>query len=415
MRVELLAIGDELLLGFTVDTNSAFLARELSAMGVAVGRRLSVGDDEAEIVTAVTESLSRAQGVIVTGGIGPTNDDVTRPAMAAAFGRRLRRDDSIAAHLEALWRSRGRSGTQPPANLLQALIPEGARVIGNLHGTAPGFWLEREDGRWAAVMPGVPREMRAMFTESVRALIAQRAGGAAVIQSLTLRTTGVPESQLPGMLGDLAGGAPAVSLAYLPLLDGVDLRLTVRGHPPAESAELLRRTAAQVRERLGDVIYAEGETDLAAVVIDACRNRRLTVGVAESCTGGLLGSRLTAVPGASDVFRGGLIAYDNAVKIESLGVPGSLIEEHGAVSEQVVVAMAAGVRSGTGADLAVAITGVAGPGGGTADKPVGTVWLALADRVAAHARHARFFGDREEIRRRASQAALDLIRRKLAG
>jgi nicotinamide-nucleotide amidase len=415
MRVELLAIGDELLLGFTVDTNSAFLARELSAMGVAVGRRLSVGDDEAEIVTAVTESLSRAQGVIVTGGIGPTNDDVTRPAMAAAFGRRLRRDDSIAAHLEALWRSRGRSGTQPPANLLQALIPEGARVIGNLHGTAPGFWLEREDGRWAAVMPGVPREMRAMFTESVRALIAQRAGGAAVIQSLTLRTTGVPESQLPGMLGDLAGGAPAVSLAYLPLLDGVDLRLTVRGHPPAESAELLRGTAALVRERLGDVIYAEGETDLAAVVIDACRNRRLTLGVAESCTGGLLGSRLTAVPGASDVFRGGLIAYDNAVKIESLGVPGSLIEEHGAVSEQVVVAMAAGVRSGTGADLAVAITGVAGPGGGTADKPVGTVWLALADRVAAHARHARFFGDREEIRRRASQAALDLIRRKLAG
>jgi nicotinamide-nucleotide amidase len=415
MRVELVAIGDELLLGFTVDTNSAFIARELSALGVAVGRRLSVGDDEAEITSAVSEALARAQGVIVTGGIGPTNDDVTRPALAAAFGRRLRRDDAIVAHLESLWRSRGRSGSLPSANLSQALVPEGARVIDNPYGSAPGFWLEREDGRWAAVMPGVPREMRAMFTESVKTLVAQRAGGTAVIQSLTLRTTGVPESQLPGMLGDLAGGAPAVSLAYLPLPDGVDLRLTVRGHPPSESAQLLHTTASLVRDRLGPAIYAEGDVDLAAVVIDECRRHRLTVGVAESCTGGLLGSRLASVPGASDVFRGGVIAYDNSVKIDSLGVPAALLEEQGAVSEPVVVAMAAGVRSATGAELGVAITGIAGPAGGSAEKPVGTVWLALADRSTARARQLRFFGDRNEIRRRASQAALDLIRRKLAG
>lgn len=415
MRVELIAVGDELLLGFTVDTNSAFLARELSALGVVVGRRSSVGDSESEITAAVAEALSRAGGVIVTGGLGPTNDDVTRPAVAAVFGRRLRRDDALVARLGEMWRSRGRSGSLPPGNLSQALVPEGARVLPNAHGTAPGLWLEREDGRWAAMIPGVPREMRAMFTESLRPMIAQRAGGTAVIQSLTLRTTGVAESQIPDLLGDLAAGAPAVSLAYLPGVDGVDLRLTVRGHPADESAHLLRNTAALVRQRLGEVVYAEGDTDMAAVVVDSCRVQRHTLAVAESCTGGLLGARITAVPGASDVFRGGIIAYDNAVKIESLGVPAAIIEEHGAVSEHVALSMAIGARAATSSDLGISVTGVAGPAGGTAEKPVGTVWMALADRNAATARHVRFFGDRHEIRRRATQAALNLIRRKLAG
>jgi nicotinamide-nucleotide amidase len=415
MRVELLAVGDELLLGFTVDTNSAWLARELGPLGVIVERRSSVGDTQSDITAAVFEALARAEGVIVTGGLGPTADDVTRPAVAAAMGRRLLRDDAIAAHLEALWRSRGRGGSLPPSNLSQALVPEGARVLPNPNGTAPGLWLERDDGRWVAMLPGVPREMRAMFAESLRPLIAYRGGGAAVTQSLVLRTTSIAESQLPDRLGDLAAGAPGVALAYLPGIEGVDLRLTVRGHPAEEGAHLLRTTASAVHQRLGDLIYAEGDIDLAAVVVDACRRRRLSLAVAESCTGGLLGGRITSVAGASDVFRGGVIAYDNAVKAELLGVPASLMEQHGAVSEPVALAMAVGARIATGADLGIAITGVAGPAGGTPEKPIGTVWTALADHAAAEAQQIRHFGDRTEIRRRAAQSALDLIRRKLAG
>lgn len=415
MRVELLAVGDELLLGFTVDTNSAWLARELGPLGVIVERRSSVGDTQSDITAAVFEALARAEGVIVTGGLGPTADDVTRPAVAAALGRRLLRDDAIVAHLDELWRSRGRGGSLPASNLSQALVPEGARVLPNANGTAPGLWLERDDGRWVAMLPGVPREMRAMFAESLRPLIAYRSGGTAATQSLMLRTTGIAESQLPDRLGDLAGGAPGVALAYLPGIEGVDLRLTVRGHPAEEGAHLLRTTAAAVHQRLGDLIYAEGDIDLAAVVVDACRRKRVSLAVAESCTGGLLGGRITAVPGASDVFRGGVIAYDNAVKTELLGVPASLMEEHGAVSEPVVLAMAVGARTAAGSDLGIAITGVAGPAGGTPEKPVGTVWIALADRAAAEARQVRYFGDRTEIRQRAAQGALDLIRRKLAG
>jgi nicotinamide-nucleotide amidase len=415
MRVELITVGDELLLGFTIDGNAAFLARELSALGIGVGRRVSVGDDPAEITAAVIDSLSRAEGVIVTGGLGPTSDDVTRPGVAAAFGRRLRRDEAIVARLREMWRERGRPGELPAANLSQALVPEGGRVLPNDHGTAPGLWLEREDKRWAAMLPGVPREMRLMFTLHLRPLLLQRAGRTAVIKSVTVRTTGVAESQLPELLGDLVAGAPAVSLAYLPSPDGVDLRLTVRGHPPAESEHLLETTAALLRGRLGDCVYAGETTDLAEIVVDACRRKRVTLAVAESCTGGLLGARLTAVPGASDVFRGGIIAYDNDVKSETLGVPTALIEEHGAVSEPVVISMSAGARTVAGADLGVAITGIAGPSGGTPAKPVGTVWLALADRAAATSRQVRLNGDRNEIRYRATQAALELIRRKLAG
>jgi nicotinamide-nucleotide amidase len=415
MQVELITIGDELLLGFTVDTNAAFLGRELSALGVSIHRRATVGDDPAEITSAVSVALSRSDGVITTGGLGPTSDDITKPAVAYALGRRLRRDESIVAELESLWRSRGRSGILPSANLSQALVPEGARMLRNQHGTAPGVWIERDDGRWVAMLPGVPREMRAMYTDALRPLLVQRTRDGSVIRSVTVRTTGVAESQIPELLGDIAAGVPGVSLGYLPSLEGVDLRLTVRGHPAAEADQLLRNAATALHARVGIYAYGDGETDLAAVVISVCRARKITLAVAESCTGGLLGARLTAIPGASDVFRGGVIAYDNAVKTEDLGVPAVVMAEHGAVSEATALAMAVGARSRFGAEMAIAVTGIAGPTGGTLEKPIGTVWLALADQTGATARHIRFSGDRSEIRRRAAQAALDMVRRKLAG
>ena len=415
MLVELITIGDELLLGFTVDTNSVFLGRELAALGVEIHRRTTVGDDHAAIAGAVRESLTRADGVITTGGLGPTSDDVTMPAVAAALELELGRNDGVIARLEEIWRSRGRPEPLPPANLSQAMLPRGARILANNHGTAPGIFAEREDKRWVAVLPGVPREMKEMFNESVRELIRARAPQGSVVASWAVRTTGVPESRLPAMLGELADGVDGLSLAYLPGLDGVDLRLTATGLQVGEAGEKLRVAARKLSSRLEPYAYAEGTTDLADVVLTLLRRAGRRVAIAESCTGGMLGERLTAVAGSSDVFAGGVIAYDDEVKIELLGVDREELQRHGAVSEQVVTAMATAARRRFGVDVGIGITGIAGPGGGSAEKPVGTVWIAVATPDELVPRQLRLFGNREEVRRRATQAALDLVRRSLAG
>ena len=415
MRVELITIGDELLLGFTVDTNSAFLGRELAAIGVDVQRRATVGDDPAAIAAAIREALTRADGVITTGGLGPTSDDVTMSAVASALDVELVEHASIVARLEEIWRSRGRNEPLPPANLSQALLPAGADILRNDHGTAPGAFVQRADGRWIAVLPGVPREMREMFTGSVRDRVAARVPGGVVVRSLTVRTTGVPESRLPALLGEYSDGVDGFPLAYLPGLEGVDLRLTARGLPPESADARLRDAARKLSARLEPYAYAEGSTDIAEVVLKRCRDLGFRLAVAESCTGGMLGERVTAIAGSSDVFAGGVIAYDNEVKIELLDVDREQLALNGAVSEEVVVAMAAGARRRFGVDIGIAITGVAGPDGGTEEKPVGTVWVAGATPDDTAVRQLRLFGTRDEIRRRATQAALDLVRRSLAG
>lgn len=414
MRVELLTIGDELLLGFTIDTNSAFIGRELAELGVEVARRTTVGDDRDAIAAAVRDALARADGVITTGGLGPTSDDVTMAAVAAALGVGLERDPAVVARLEEIWRSRGRSEPLPPANLSQAMLPRGARVLPNNHGTAPGVFAARADNRWVAVLPGVPREMREMFNGSLREMIRTLAPGGTVVRSLTVRTTGVPESRLPALLAEYAEGLDGLTLAYLPGVEGVDLRLTARGLRAAEADEKLRAAARKLSARLEPYAYAEGAADLAEVVLAGCRRMSWRIAVAESCTGGMLGQRLTAIAGSSDVFAGGVIAYDNEVKIELLGVDREAIERHGAVSEEVVTAMASAARRRFGVDLGIGITGIAGPTGGSTEKPVGTVWIALATPDELVAKQLRLFGDRDEVRRRAAQAALDLVRRSLA-
>jgi nicotinamide-nucleotide amidase len=415
MNVELITIGDELLLGFTVDTNAAHLARELAAIGIGITRRASVGDVAEDIAAAVGAALDRTGAVITTGGLGPTSDDLTKPSIAALFGRGMRLDEEHLAWMEERWRTRFQREL-PASNRLQAMLPEGARKLVNKHGSAPGIWLEDERGRWVAMLPGVPREMRGMLSDTLLPLLNERvaAGGTpTVVRSRTLRTTGVAESALADKLDPLRGDLGGLALAYLPSPDGVDLRLTARGHPAAETDELLERASTRVRERVGRSIYADGDTDLAAIVLEQCRARGLTLAVAESCTGGLLGARLTAIAGASDVLLGGVIAYANEVKREMLDVAESDLVAHGAVSEPVVRQMAAGVRVRMAADIGVAITGVAGPGGGTPEKPVGTVWLAADIRGELRTLLARLIGDREEIRRRATQSALDLVRRML--
>jgi len=414
MNVEVVTIGDELLLGFTIDTNGAHLGRELAAIGVQIVRRTTVGDGAAEIAAAVRDALDRTGAVITTGGLGPTSDDLTKPSIAALFGRRLVLDQTVVDRLEQIWRERGRPGKVPAPNLQQAMIPEGARILTNRHGTAPGIWLEDDCGRWVAMFPGVPRELRGMVGDELLPLLRERTGGATrVIRSRTVRTTGIAESQLAAQLGELDRGFPGLPLAYLPGVDGVDLRLTARGLPPDEADAALASGVAQLRARIGPYVYGEETDDLAEVVLRLCRERRLRIAVAESCTGGMLGARLTAVPGSSDVVEGGAIAYSNAVKEALLGVRAADLRLHGAVSEPVARQLATGARERFGTDIGVGITGIAGPGGGTPEKPVGTVWIAADVAGTTSATRTAFVGDRDEIRRRAAQSALDMIRRAL--
>ncbi|MGI8510013.1 MAG: competence/damage-inducible protein A [Gemmatimonadaceae bacterium] len=431
MNVEIVTIGDELLLGFTVDTNSAFLARQLAELGIAVARRTSCGDAPDSISRCVGEALDRTGGVIVTGGLGPTADDMTKPAIASLFGRDMVRNENVARHLEERWRSFGRTEPIPQSNFTQAMIPTGAEILPNPNGSAPGIFLEDATGRWAAMLPGVPREMRAMFTDALRPRLQGRvAADAPVIRSLTLRTTGIGESAIADKLGELGTGINGLSLAFLPGVEGVDLRLTSRSLPTAEAGAALAHAAQILRSELGQSIYGEGDADLASLALEVCRADGLRVAVAESCTGGLLGARFTAIPGASDVFHGGIIAYDNRVKRQILGVLEGDLAEHGAVSDVVALQMAKGIRLRLGTEVGVSITGVAGPGGGSPEKPVGTVWVAVdvAEGRPPQPRpdgrpplvpmnQARVFhlvGDRDEIRRRAAQSALDMLRRSVA-
>ena len=413
MHIEVVTIGDELLLGYTIDTNAAHLARTLAAEGVEISRRTTVGDTPGAIAAAVHEGLDRAGAVITTGGLGPTSDDLTKPSIAALFGRAMVLDEEHLAWMEERF-TRIFQRPMPAANRQQAMLPEGARKLRNNHGSAPGIWLEDERGRWVAMLPGVPREMRGMLADTLVPLIRERLGDdRRVVRSRTLRTTGVGESFIADRVATVQAGLGEVGLSYLPNAEGTDLRVTVRGIPPEEADRRLAHAVATLREVVGDAIYGEDGADLAAVVLDLCRARGLTIGVAESCTGGLLGARLTTVAGSSDVVLGGVIAYSNALKSTLLDVPATLLAEHGAVSEPVVRAMATGARAAAGSAIGVGITGIAGPGGGTEEKPVGTVWIATDLDGMVEARRLRLIGDRAEIRQRAAQAALEMIRRRI--
>ncbi len=428
MDCELLTVGTELLLGFTVDTNAAEASRALAAAGIRVARRTTVGDEPQAIRDAVGAALERTGLVIVTGGLGPTRDDVTREAVAAHFGRRLERDAALLRALEERFRTLGR-GPMPESDRRQADVPERATVLPNRWGTAPGLWLEDERRRVAVLLPGVPAEMRGLLEHEVIPRLAAwtpgpprapdgGAGGgpahgpAEVIRSRTLRTTGISESALADKVGDPARlVGPQVTVAWLPSPEGTDLRLTAWGLPSAEADVALAKGAEALRAVIGSVCYGEGDTDLAAVVLEDLGRRGARLAAAESCTGGRVGPRITAVPGRSKVFVGGVVAYENDVKLGLLGVTADAIARHGAVSEEVAREMAAGAGRSLGADVAVAITGIAGPDGGTVEKPVGTVWIAVLAGGQVRAFHFVFPGDREMVRRRAAQAALDAVRR----
>ncbi|HSJ26541.1 MAG TPA: competence/damage-inducible protein A [Longimicrobiales bacterium] len=407
--VEILAIGDELLLGATVDTNSAWIARRLAAEGIVVVRKTTVGDDVALITQALDDALRRTGTVLCTGGLGPTPDDLTRHAVAAQYGRRIVVDEAWVQILRERHAARGME--MPAINRVQGEHPEGARLLHNARGTAPGIVVHDDAIGTTILLPGVPHEMRGLMEDDVVPLLRERLQPTSRLVSRLLRTAGLSEALLAERVADIAAGVTApLSLAYLPHVTGVDLRVTAPATHEADAVAL----QDFLRQRLAADVYAADETDLADVVGGMLKERGLTVALAESCTGGLLAKRLTDGAGASAYLHAGFVTYANDAKRDQLGVPAETLALHGAVSELCARQMAEGARQVASADVAISITGVAGPGGGSEEKPVGTVWIAVALPAGTHARLFRFSGDRGIVRDRSAQAALDMLRRRLS-
>ncbi len=413
MTAAFLTVGDELLIGQTVNTNAAWLASRLNAEGVDVVRMETVGDSARAITDGLERALEAADVVVMTGGLGPTRDDITKRAVADHLGLELRRDPEVIRAVEAYFERRGRQ--MDPANLLIGDVPEGFEPLANPVGTAPGLWGEVERGgrrHVVVMMPGVPREMKAITETAVGPRLAERRDG--VVLHRTLLTAGEGETLISARLGDLDELlGDRLSLAFLPELGVVRLRLTAKGADQAAAEAALDRAEATVRERLGDRIAGEGRQTLEEALGLRLLEQGQTLAVAESCTGGSVMAAVAGVPGASRYFVGGVVTYSNEAKWDVLGVSPELIERHGAVSEEVARAMAEGVRARLGAGVAVATTGIAGPTGGSEEKPVGTVWVAVADEAGTTARLFRFGTDRALNIGLATNMALNEVRRRL--
>ena len=411
MRAEIVTIGDELLIGQVINTNQSFIAEQLNAAGIAVERMTSVGDDLDLIGEALNEAWNTREVVIVTGGLGPTHDDVTKKALCDLLSTDLVSDEHVRARIKVLLRARGMKWGEAAEQ--QTLVPRGMQVFLNPVGTAPGLVAER-GGRLLAVLPGVPYEMRELMTGSIIPFLVARVGEPRIVHR-TLRTTGIPESLLAQDLGEIDPLLEGARLAFLPSPRGVRLRITVQEPTRAGSMEKAARIERRIRERVGQYIYGVESEELEEVVGTLLRERSLTIAVAESCTGGMIADKFTNVSGSSQYFERGVVAYSNRAKHELLGIPLELIQEHGAVSREVAEAMAEGIRRVSETDIGLATTGIAGPTGGTEEKPVGLVWIAYADGRSTTSFSRRLGDDRLRFKDRASHAALELVRRRLLG
>ncbi|MEW6723648.1 MAG: competence/damage-inducible protein A [Bacillota bacterium] len=404
MRAELLSIGTELLLGQIANTNAQYLARELNALGIDVIWQTTVGDNPGRLADAFRQAMARADLVLATGGLGPTSDDLTREILAEVLGLPLLVHQPTLEALEAAFAARGR--VTGSGNRKQARLPEGSRPLQNRQGTAPGVFLPLSHDKLVVLLPGPPHEMIPMFQESVIPRLRQQLGpeGKTTV-SRTLRFVGIGESALAELVQDLLDQAnPTVAPLAAP--GDVMLRITAKAKSEADARALMAPTEAEIIRLAGRWCYGMDDETLASVVGRLLIGRKATLAVAESCTGGLLGGALTAVPGASRYFIGGVQAYDNRVKKQLLGVARADLELAGAVSPETAIAMARGVQNLLGCDYGLSITGIAGPGGGTPEKPVGTVWIGLASPGGVDAFGELFWGDRTQVRERAVSAAL---------
>lgn len=410
MKVHVVTVGDELLIGQVINTNASWLGEQLMIRGAEVVRMVTVPDELDVIVAELKQAGEQADLVILTGGLGPTHDDLSRDAVAAFLGVPLELDTAVLEALKA--RFNRRKWPMPARNEVQAMVPLGCEVLPNPVGTAPGLWYAN-DQFVLCVLPGVPHEMKTLMIDEVFPRIVGD-GRLRSIAQRTLHTTGIGESTLQELLGDIAGWLePGQKLAYLPEIGGVRLRLTVYGASRAEAAEKLKSVEGPVREKLGAYLFGADGDVLEAKIGDLLKTLRLTISTAESCTGGLIGDRITNISGASDYFKGGIVAYCNQVKHTILKVDERTLQEHGAVSKQVAIKMAEGVREALDTDIGISATGIMGPTGGTADKPVGTVWIGYADENGSHAVTILSQKDRKINKRYASSAALSMLWRKL--
>ena len=411
MKAEILTIGDELLRGEIVDSNKSLLSDRLLGLDIETHYQASVRDDPADMTDAFRRAVERSDVVLVSGGLGPTRDDLTASVLAETFGRRLVLDDEALEGIRAFFRAVGREMSDN--NAKQAYFPEGADILPNPIGTAPGFGIE-EAGALVYCMPGVPRELTRMVDEQVLPRIAARRGDGGVVRARLLRTFGIGESSLDNELKDIAASGH-VSLGFRTSFPDNYLRPLAHAPTVEEAEAALDRVCDAIRERLGPLVYGEGDETLDAVVGRLLAEAGLTIAVAESCTGGLIAERITDTAGSSRYFVGGVVAYSNEAKAALLGVDEAVLAEHGAVSDPVVRQMAERVRERFGADIGIATTGISGPDGGTDEKPVGLVYIALAREGEIHADSFVFPLDRTRHRQLTAQVALDWVRRTLIG
>src|ERR1700680_4697604 len=406
MKAEIIAVGSELLTPDRLDTNSLFLTEELNKLGIEVLRKTIVGDKREELTDAFAGALKRVELVISCGGLGPTADDLTRETVADLLGRRLQRDDRILHAIETRFRSFRRD--MPEINARQAMVPEGAEVLDNPRGTAPGLWMEQGD-RVIVLLPGPPREMRALFEEAVAPRLARRSTGLRLFHR-ELRVTGLGESHVEQRIAPIYTRYENVNTTVLSAPGEVQVHLRLWSDQPAQANKTLDEIERGFDIALTDRIFSRDGQALHEVVARELALHNTTIAVAESCTGGLLAQRLTSIAGSSSYFLGGVVCYSNELKTAWADVPAEIIAAKGAVSPEVAVSLADGIRRRVGSTLGVGITGIAGPGGGSDEKPVGTVHVAISHAGAIKERGARFPGDRESIRWQASQIALDLVR-----
>jgi nicotinamide-nucleotide amidase len=410
MNACIIAVGTEMLTPFRVDTNSLFVTEHLNTIGCDVRMKAVVGDDVGELASVFQAALAWADVIVLTGGLGPTEDDITRDGVAKVLRRSLSENEQVVDRIRRRFARRGL--VMPEINRRQGMVPEGATILENPNGTAPGLWLEH--GQTAIVLlPGPPREMKPMFEAVVRERLALRTKGAGLFRRV-LKITGRTESDVDATVqpiyGPWARQDVPIATTILAVLGQIELHLTAKAPDRATADGALDPAVRALSTALGESVYSVDGSSIEAVVGRMLKDRGLTIAAAESCSGGLLSSRLTDVPGSSDYVQSGVVCYSNRSKVEWLGVPEALIAEHGAVSEPVARAMASGVRSRAHASIGIGITGIAGPGGGTAEKPVGTVAIAVLWDDVEQVRTFQFIGGRDLVKFQASQAALNAVR-----
>ncbi len=409
IKAELITIGDELMYGHVLDTNAAFIGEKVAEAGIELAYHTTVGDQADNMINAIAQAMNRVDIVLTTGGLGPTHDDITKKIICKYFKRQLVFHEDILRELEKKYTAQGIK--MPPINQNQALLPQGAKFLENKIGSALGIVIE-EHGKTFVSMPGVPSEMKLMVTEQLMPLLKKLASGQ-VISHRKLRTIGIIESAIFEKVKDLVEEKSIIEIAFLPSFRGVDIRLTAKAKDSAEAQKAIETLEARFAGRIGKYIFGYDNDELPEIIGKLLIDRQATIAVAESCTGGLLAKLFTDIPGSSEYFLGGVIAYANDIKIKILNVPAIVLERHGAVSVETARYMAEGVRQLTGATIGVSVTGIAGPNGGTSEKPVGLTYVGLSTPDGARVRDLHYGKDRERNRQRAAYSAMDVVRRYL--